>query len=249
MDETDLIFSVGAFLAVREPCYQYDTESGTPVIRVDAPSDIVFVDPESELVRDVTWSNNLLAEEAHHPETAEHWRKRGNELFKQRKWLCAAIAYSEGLRTEPQNHLLLLNQAATFLELQWYHSAAANAEEVIAMKLSDPTLQRKAVIRATKAHYAAENYSKAIQLAKLLPRDADAQLLAEKSRQRIQERDRGKYDWNMLYKQSRTSASRPDVASHQGPVKITRLSGDEGVVSPYGVFTTRRVEQGELLVR
>ncbi|THH33011.1 hypothetical protein EUX98_g1216 [Antrodiella citrinella] len=150
-DEADDLFPIGCILAIREP--YYEIASDVPTIQVKAPSDITFIAQDSPLVNDVTWLNTFTS---YDPKTPDHWKERGVGHFKNKLWFCAAISFSQGLSLDPVHHLLLLNRAETYLRLEWYNSAARDADAVLAMELDDPTLNRKAVVRATKAHYYAD---------------------------------------------------------------------------------------------
>ncbi|THH28001.1 hypothetical protein EUX98_g6184 [Antrodiella citrinella] len=240
----EALFPPGAFLAIREPTYKRAYENGFYMVRIPTPSDVVFLDQQSELVKSVTWKYNVAGPQR--PNTLAEWKNLGNEHFKRKEWLCAAIAYTEGLKSEPRNHLLLLNRAAAYLELHWNNSAAHDADAVIAMNLDDPALKRKAVYRATKAYYAAGKYVKVTQLSKLLPGDSDIKTLSTKTSHRLRERNQGVFDWWSLYAQSRVAAARPDVASYQGPVEVRLSPGGESF-STRGLFTTRAIKQGDLL--
>ena len=45
------------------------------------------------------------------PEKAEEHRQTGNAFFKEGKWVDAIKEYTEGLRRDPQNHLIYSNRA------------------------------------------------------------------------------------------------------------------------------------------
>jgi len=216
------------------------------MIHIPTPSDVVFLDPQSNLVKSVTWTTGNPVGASRGPSTPAEWKKRGNEHYKRKEWLCAAVAYTEGLKLEPRNHLLLLNRAAAYLELQWINSAAHDAEAVITMNLGDAALKRKAVLRATKAYYSAEKYIKVTRLVKRLPDDTEIKTFLAKASQRLRERDEGKFDWLSMYRQSRAPASHPDVASYQGPVEV-KLPRQGDSSGSHGLFTTCAVDAGSLL--
>ena len=108
MDVTDVMFPIGTILAIREPFYKFSANAEMPIIRVDAPSDIVVVDPRSPLLRGVSWSTSTVTAAPRLPTTAENWKERGNGFFKCKQWMCAAISFSEGLKFEmsvPQSQI------------------------------------------------------------------------------------------------------------------------------------------------
>jgi hypothetical protein len=68
----------------------------------------------------------------------------------------------------------------------------------------------------------------------------------EKCRLRIQEREKGSYDWIQLFRQGSMPSARPDVADYLGPVKVSNLEHRGG---GRGIIATRDIKPGELLVR
>ncbi|THH28005.1 hypothetical protein EUX98_g6180 [Antrodiella citrinella] len=146
IDNTDEVFPIGTVLAIREPYHKYVTLAEIPIVRIDAPSDIVFLGPSSPSTRNVTWATGNVAGASRSPTTASGWKDKGSDCYKRKLWLPAAISYSEGLRLEPNNHLLLLNRAATYLELGWYNSAAHDAEAVLAMDLDDAARMKRSTV-------------------------------------------------------------------------------------------------------
>ncbi|KAH8103881.1 hypothetical protein BXZ70DRAFT_669780 [Cristinia sonorae] len=239
----DVMFPLGGVLAIREPKCIFDPDNNTPLIQVDSPSDTVFLDVQSPHSANVSWSTNSVSQ-IPPAATSLVWKNRGNDCFKKKEWLAASMAYSEGLKLEPDNHLLLLNRAAANLELHWYKSVIEDTKIVSAMKLDDSSesLKLKTVLRLIKAYYWSQNYAEVIQTAKLFPSNQDVQGYATKATIRTRERDTGKYDWPSLYRASRDPVFRPDAAHHRGPIQVKSFDGR------MGVFTTRKVDQGEILL-
>lgn len=245
--ETDEIFPIGTILAIREPCYKLAVIADLLIVRVDAPTDLVFVDVQSPL-RNVAWftGNHASSPTSQSLVTADSWKARGNDFFKKKQWFCAAVAFSEGLKLNPTAFLLLLNRAAAYLELQWYISAARDAEAVLAMNIDSDVHKRKAVFRATKAYYLSGKYAEVNRLADVYPEESDVKSFYVNAPLRIRASTKGRYDWLELYRQCKGSTPRPDIAPFQGPVEVkTRRNGH----SPVGLFVTRNVNAGDLLVR
>ncbi|KAH8102867.1 hypothetical protein BXZ70DRAFT_969358 [Cristinia sonorae] len=240
-EEGDVLFPINAVLAIREPWYQYTADGAVPMLRVDAVSDIVFMDTQHPLVKSISWSTSPAT--SHSPSTPGEWKDRGVSHFKRKQWLCAAIAFSEGLQLDPTHYLLLLNRAEVYLRLGWFNSAAHDAETVISMQLHDATLRRKAVVRAAKAYYALERYDTAMKLARTDPNDPDLKSIYSRSVQRVREATTGEYDWFGLHQATWLSIVRPEIASYTGPVQVK--TSKKGL---RGVFLTRAVKAGELLV-
>ena len=148
--DNDQLFHMGVVMVIREPCYEFPPSGDHPRVRVDSPSDIIF---PGKLSVPMTWVTGAVESKLHLPSTADGWKSRGVEFFQRQRYFHAAIAFSEGLVLDPTNALLLLNRSETYLRLSWFNSAAHDAALVMAMNLGDPILNRKAVVRATKAYY------------------------------------------------------------------------------------------------
>lgn len=242
----DQVFSKGAILAIREPYYKFPSNGYDPMIRVDAASDIVFLEPTAPPANTVRWTSGIIWDAPTYPSTALQWKERGNNHFKKGEMFLAAVAFSEGLKVEPTNRLLLLNRAEIYLRLQWYNSAGHDAEAAIAMGLPSVDLKRKAVVRAVKAYYLSARWDEAVRLANEHRDIIEAAEFGRKAEQRLRERNAGTYDWFSHYKNAmKTTPPRLDIASYQGPVEVRVPEGGEG---PRGMFVTRDVKAGELLV-
>ncbi|THH28831.1 hypothetical protein EUX98_g5351 [Antrodiella citrinella] len=243
INEVDELFPIGAIIALREPYYKFASRGDVPMIRVDAASDIIFLDPHSELARQVSWTTGDTVDTPSYPTTPEGWKNRGNGFFKRKQWLCAAMAYSDGLKLAPSHHLLLLNRSQAYLHLHWYNSAAHDAESVLSMHLDDSVINVKAAVRSANAYYGSAMYRDVLRVAGLHPGNADVQTTSSKAKERLQETVTGVYKWDSIYSGSRGPASRPDIASFQGSVEV--------VTPPHGrrgLFVTRNVKAGELLL-
>ena len=73
---------------------------------------------------------------------------------------------------------------------------------------------------------------------------SEMSVLKTKAIQRIRERDTGSYDWPaMCYALLDPTSQCLDIASYRGPVEV-KVPKD----GPRGVFVTRNVKAGELLV-
>jgi len=56
------------------------------------------------------------------PEQAEEHRQKGNAFFKEGKWVEAISEYSEGLKRDPENHLIYSNRGATYIKVAHTHA-------------------------------------------------------------------------------------------------------------------------------
>ena len=240
-------------MAIREPTLTRINTSQLPypVIRVDSPSDIVFLHPKSQILQAVEWGSECyLARTKRVPLHAEDWKALGNKLFRQAHWLPAAIAYSKGLDINPSASLLRLNRADVYLRLGYNSAALADAEHILAVPILADALRIQALSRAAKASYArgdyvvaARKFSEWADLAPLENKEALAGV--SRSRTRLKESITGQYDWTRLFKESQRTP-RIDLADYVGPVKVTTIESRGG---GRGIVATRRICIGEVLVR
>lgn len=248
LSAADFLFPIGSIIAVREPYYRLPVHGHFPTIRVDSPSDLIFLDPQTNFVKNVTWTSGIIRRPAYFLQTAEEWKNMGNQHFQRKDWLCAAVAFSEGLKLSPNHDLLLLNRAAAYLELGWFNSAAFDADSFLTRYATHPTVH-KAVFRAAKAYYMAERYEACANLVSRFGkgRFPQAEDYATRALQRIRERDHGEYNWDSIFDDClrQRPIARPDIASFQGPVEIKTPSS---AGQPRGLFVTEDVKAGALLV-
>lgn len=245
-DDTDVLFPIGTILAAREQFYKLPVDGRVPGIRVDSPSDLIVLDPQGAVAKDAHWNTGeSVPGTVCGAATPSAWKESGVDHFKNSRWLCAAVAFSKGLKLDPSNHLLLLNRAETYLRLRWFNSAAHDAEAVIAMDLTDISLKRKAVVRAMKARYFSGRYDDVHHLASLLPQDTDVKNLTAKASQRLHEQCTGQFNWFHIFKETQGTSPRPDIAEYKGPVDVRTPPSGGG---PRGLFLTKDVKVGELLV-
>lgn len=243
---TDAIFPIGSILAVREPYLKIATHGRTQSLRVDSPSDLVFIDQSHEALKDVKWTTGgNVAGAPVFPKSADGWKERGATEFKAKRWFCAAISFTEALKLDPTHVLSLLNRAETYLRLEWFNSALNDSEAVLKSELKDDNLLRKAIVRAVKASYYLGRYEHTIELIDIRPNDPELVPWTEKAQRRLREGSTGEYDWCSLFRQSQGPAARLDAAEFTGPVEVRNPELRNGI---RGTYATRDIDIGELLV-
>ena len=245
VSEIDAIFPVGTILVIREPTYMLSATFALPMICVDSPSDIVFVDDNPNCFPDGGCNFGLLRGLPPQPKSANEWKSDGAKAFKERKWFQAAIAFSEGLKVDPSNHVLILNRVEAYLRMGWFNRALQEARDALTFEDLSPELRLKAIGRAARACYGLEKYDRAISFTEQIPNDQALADIRRKCMIRKAESERGEYDWAELYRQVQHKPIRLDVASYRGPVEIKESPSLKGQL---GVFVTRDVKAGELLV-
>lgn len=121
-------FSIGDISAIKEPWVKMPAAGyGNPIIRVDSPSDVIFLARDSSQVQRSLWSNPPSI-------TAEECRVRGIALFKKGFYIPAARVWSKGLRVDPTVPALYLNRSQAYVKLGWYTRALDDANSALAIQ-------------------------------------------------------------------------------------------------------------------
>jgi len=93
------------------------------------------------------------------PVKAEEHREKGNEFFKEKKWVEAKAEYDEGVKRNPKDPKIYSNRAAALTKLMAYPDALKDLEECLKL---DPKFI-KAYTRKGAAHFFMKEYHKALQ--------------------------------------------------------------------------------------
>ncbi|PCH40833.1 hypothetical protein WOLCODRAFT_137031 [Wolfiporia cocos MD-104 SS10] len=247
--DIDNIFPKGLILAIREPTFKPAAQGPDPLIRIDSPSDIIFVEPNSDLLRGITWKSPLpIPKPLATNSTIESYRAEGNRYFKDSQWLPAAFAYSRGLEIYPDAAVLLLNRAEAYLRLQFFSAALADARRAVAASNIELSLRDKALFREARAEYGLGYFEAAkekfLRWHETHPQDKDVEGWINRSQRRLEEMQFARYDWIGMFKESQREL-RLDVADYIGPIQVTQLDGRGG---GRGVVATKDISVGELLL-
>ena len=243
--DLDALLPLGTILLIREPTYKMSLSAPTAFIRVDSPSDVVFLEKDDPVLRDIQWKYHLSTPLT--PSSVEGWRARGVSEFKENRLLQAAVCFANALKLDTKSQILFLNRAEVYLRLGWYFSALHDTKEAIRLgPITDDLLRRKAVMRSIRANYGLCRYEEVVRIANENPNDTDCKGWLKRAKSRIVEKTTGNYDWFALITEGKDVNARPEVAEYCGPVIVKERVGEPGVM---GVFVTRDVEIGELLVR
>jgi len=109
------------------------------------------------------------------PEIGDQHREKGNNLFKEGKFVESLKEFDEALARNPKDHKTYCNKAAAFVKLMEFNQALVMAEKSIEL---DPNYT-KAHIRKANIHHFLKEYHKAIEtwdfILKLEPENAEAQ--------------------------------------------------------------------------
>jgi tetratricopeptide (TPR) repeat protein len=229
-------------------------DGGNAMVRVDSPSDAVFLEPGDPLLSEVKWVFSSPA--AVLPPSFDH-KAHGNSLLKKKKYLLAIKAYSDGLAASPsdeQKLLLLVQRSQAHLHLNAFASAYRDSTSVLDLLDNDvnspPQTKSKAVLRQARALEGLKKYDLALEAyEKVLSVDADSSGGKDgkkRTEKMLRESKTGDYDWSVLEKGKVAKEGHSfDIGDFMGPIKVVELSERGG---GRGVVTTRDVDAGELLL-
>ncbi|KDQ09024.1 hypothetical protein BOTBODRAFT_179360 [Botryobasidium botryosum FD-172 SS1] len=245
----DTVFPLGTLLAIREPPVRQFL-SGTGVIQVDSPSDIIFVRPWDAILRDITWNPLFPAPvHPHLPQTAAQWKAWGNVHFGDGQYYAAAVAYSKGLELDSTAYILLLNRAAAYIHLGYFEAALTDTANVMTVAHISEDERIKAIYRGAQAQYGVCRYKLALEqfarcLAVAPQLEPNLQGWVMRCHDRIRESEKGEYDWVGMFNDALIPGQKVEAADFVGPIKITQSSRGGG----RGIVATRSISVGELLV-
>ena len=215
------------------------------MIRIDSPSDIVFADDavDATAIAQKLFGRNLQSLPS--TKTVEQWKALGTQAFKNKEWFQASIAFSEGLKIDSANPILILNRAETYIRIGWFNSALADARQALDTAPLPTDLRLKAVGRAARSCYYLGKYDDAVKFTSMLPEEKELNVITLRCHRRQRERELGECDWTELCRGSRQGTFRPDIADYIGPIEVREVENMNGHC---GMFVSRDIEAGELLV-
>ncbi|KAG8938006.1 hypothetical protein FRC04_009813, partial [Tulasnella sp. 424] len=150
----EALFPVGSILAVREPTLKSAVGMGNPLLRVNCPSDIIWLEPDDERLVGVEWkTGGHVANSPSLPRTEEEWKTQGNGYYQKGYYIPAAVSYSRGLQRFPTSSVLRLNRAMAYLQLEYYGAALSDCETAQENEDLPASLRSKALFRAAWALY------------------------------------------------------------------------------------------------
>ncbi|PIL37354.1 transcription factor [Ganoderma sinense ZZ0214-1] len=249
LKHVDTLFPLGAVLAIREPTFKAPLQGIRPIIRVDSPTDIVFVVPDSPILHNVAWQTGATVPRSPaEPATLDAWRQRGNAYFNSAQWFLAAWAYSRGLVVDPDATVVRSNRAEVYLRLNYFSGAAADAQQVLATDGIPDGLSDKTTFRLAKAEYGRGEYDAAVghftRWQECHLKDAVAAPWIQRCQARQAEKQTGQYNWVSMFREAEKEI-RLDVADFVGPMEVSQMMGRGG---GRGAVATKEIKTGELLL-
>jgi hypothetical protein len=111
-------FPPGTVMAIWEPWLKMSGSGNTRnvFIRVDAPSDVIMLDPSDTILQEITWKYTITTAPLLVMKP-EEFKAISNRYFGKSLFVPAALAWSRGLRADSAMHALWLNRAQAYIKL------------------------------------------------------------------------------------------------------------------------------------
>ncbi|RSL93841.1 hypothetical protein CDV31_014539 [Fusarium ambrosium] len=234
------ILRPGKICIIKEPYFK-QTGNGTYSVRVDHLGDIIWLTEGDERIPS-HWNNSgaiLNSDSA-------SVRLQGNYAVENENWAVAQRLYSmaiQAAKTPEEKQLASLNRSLTNLKLGRPEKALSDAAHG-----HDPAAPtEKSLFREARALYELRNFDQSMAKLKLLaesyPENKAVGPEMKRVTVRLNEQQKGQYSFARMYKQSEMNPPLIDCADFSAPVEV-RTSPGRG----QGIFTTKAVSAGELLI-
>ncbi|CAE6440401.1 unnamed protein product [Rhizoctonia solani] len=241
------LIPLGQALLIREPWLTRGRTGGNVTVRVDSPSDLVFLPPIHPLLSQYPEEWKIGSEKG-----SQAYKDMGNNAFKNGRFESAIQAYSHGLLVDPTSSVLKLNRSICYLSINKPSMALKDARDASEDKTMKDALRSKARYRMALSYYALDRFTDALTILdnnteyQFSPNDFSE--LKKKTRERLIEQTQGNYNWlalKRIAKQINGHQQISDVADYVGPVEVAQMKYMGG---GRGLVTTREVLAGELLM-
>ncbi|KAK4197545.1 hypothetical protein QBC40DRAFT_333364 [Triangularia verruculosa] len=230
----------GQVLIIKDP-YLKLTADGGYGLRVDHLSDVVFL-PAHDGRIPFCWHSELTNPQH---KSADYWKTKGNDCFRQSKYLAAVEQALVCSPTPEEGHTIKLNRALVLLKMGHFDEALANTDSATSdFNAKD---NEKALFRRAQALYGLRRYRECCDVLKTLrlayPGNTAAIAKLNEAISRLAEQTTGKYQFaKFRLEATRLRPPQLNHATYIGPVEVHQ-SGSRGS----GLFTTRAVKAGELI--
>jgi tetratricopeptide (TPR) repeat protein len=232
----------GTILAVKEP-FLRQSSLGHMLIRVDSPSDVVFLRPANPALRGTPWYEAITA-------PFDDLKAQGNAAFQDGKYEEAIYCYDMAIEVASDASVVYSNRAEALLRLSRFGEARDSARAALADDNSEvnrtPRLTRKALLRRGEASLGLRDWARAVEEFENVETNYPAEYAATsrlgEARQRLLESRTGEYQMEALAP-TFGRLFKHDVADYVGPVKIVDIPG-----KGKGLIVTADVREGTLLL-
>lgn len=238
----DAFLPLGQLLLIREPwTKQPATGDGHSMIRIDSPSDVLFLSGTESVARNASW-RATLPRVPYAQDSALTLKAQGTTYYKAKLFLPAARLWTLAIQKDASLPEPYLNRSQAYISLGWYEAALRDAHYFLDT-FPESALVLKAVYRAASAEYGLGDYHSALRRFETIKEIAGE--WEDACRKRIREAEEGEYDWAQMFRMGQQKFPRLDVASYTGPISVQPIPGRGG---GRGVLSVRDVRTGEILV-
>ena len=218
----------GTKIAVINPYYKLG-EDGFHFIRVDSPGEVVLLLTD-EIRNEQNNSNSDRSSDDH--------KKEGNEFFKTGHYNEAITCYTRAIAMDSSNPVFVSNRALCYLKLELYEEALHDSQTAVRL---DPNTD-KYHYRLAIAWSGLKDHEKSVEiLENINTSNADIKSALVKERILLSN-SKGKFDFEEMGRKLKRGEE-VKVADYIGPVSI-----ETSPAHGHGVFATRDIERGELIV-
>jgi tetratricopeptide (TPR) repeat protein len=232
----------GTIFIVKEPFLKMSAAMEM-LIRVESPSDVIFLRPDDPLLRGTPWCQPTT-------KSFDELKAQGNAEFEKRKYEDAIHFYDLALELKPDGSVVHSNKAQALLCLSRFFEARRSAQKALANEDSEvnqtPRLKMKALFRRGQASYGLRDWTRAIEEFENIETNyPDAHMAGPsltRARQRVLESQTGNYQMAALAP-TFGHLFKHDVADYIGPVEIVDIP-EKGK----GLIVTANVREGTLLL-
>ncbi|PVG03758.1 SET domain-containing protein [Serendipita vermifera] len=247
--ELDTLFPMYTIMAIREPYLEIQNKKiyDRPIIHVECPSDIVFLEPSDPILENVSWKTGPL-EPLKLTHSSAEWKEVGDKHFQSGEYFASVVAYSYALEKQSDLVPLLLNRCLAYIRLQAFPSALSDAKAAMELKGISQVNTIKAFYRAALAEYGEGHYDEAKEwYSKCLERSPNLEK-AKSGYQQCVDRMRekaGDFDWKGMVNGLSSMPYEMEIANFLGPVEVAPICG---LRKRKGIVAARDIKAGELLV-
>uniref|UniRef100_A0AC34FWL2 SET domain-containing protein n=1 Tax=Panagrolaimus sp. ES5 TaxID=591445 RepID=A0AC34FWL2_9BILA len=226
-------------MIIKEPWLRYGSQSKVPSIRVDSPSDTMFVD-----VTDGEFMNKIGAKKwiVKKSKDANVWREEANDCFKSGNFEKALFLYDRAIRCNPELSVLYLNKSLTCLRSGAFYTAYKAAE----LGFDKSGERDKALLRMGQAAYGMREWQKAakifVSVLKEFPSNVSFSENLKRATTRLAEQKHGKYNFKAMHLESKKEKAQLDVADYSEPIEIANIPG-----KGRGIIASKNIKEGTLI--
>jgi len=220
---------------------KYSTQEDMWNIRVDSPTDVIFVDEMDDVLKNTPWRNQFT-------DQFEDMKKKGDSAFTSMNYNEALKYYNRAIKIK-HDPSINLNKAATLFQLERIseaYNAAKKAHENGANQQKTLYWLANAAYRMSRWNVAEEHFTK---LVKMHPDNTEFAEELARCQHRLQEFRHGKYNFVKLYTDTiKNKHQRMDIADYIGPIKVGEIGPMKSNGKSKGILATENIKKGTLLI-